>query len=550
MDEHLNLRLEDNDEEELNALTLTALLNGGSGAHEALMGVEEALSTLTPAQLIELERNVQKLKEKQNPLAPGLEAAAAAAAFASGGLEKLIDRSTKGSRRKGGRSNGTSSVGSSSSSSGNGPADDASGLNHLDRPRPTGGQYMNLPASTPQVEYRDTIEWLIFTYSTKGHIQEYHIRSDIDDLNIDDIPEEFKAENCVYPRALVPREAYVGNRFDYEVSVNTIAWKLCWRNASVLCGKRGLIQRAVDSYRNRTSENRSRRVMRQEKINNSMPYSKRINNEGQGMIRVPGPKTLTLQYSDRDGEISKIKIRVDVEGVDLTQVDDEFRASNAIYPQALLGGGPGYTTDRWDYELACNELGWKLAWLNSSKLAGKRILLQKSVEAYHSRMEAAERARQAVLQHQHHLLSMDEHGNPNLSGMQSVMYDPNQMLYGSSEASHHQSGVNSGTASHSAGGIAEQLSNIGSPLPTNNDPYVLDGSNSNTNDDFSQMVAHTLQQALAQGDNGGAEGGVSNRESNSASPDPYAGFGDGIYHQHEDRNNNSNNDEDEGDDEK
>lgn len=539
MDDHLNLRLEDNDEEELNALTLTALLNGSSGAHEALLDVEEALSTLTPAQLIELERNVQKLKERQNSLAPGLENATAAAAFASSGFERLFDRNIRGSRKKGSRS----SSGSSSSNNGNTtPNIDDSGLNSLDRPRPTGGQYMNLPASTPQIEYRDTIEWLIFTYSTKGHIQEYHIRSDIDDLNIEDIPEEFKAENCVYPRALAPREAYVGNRFDYEVSVNIIAWKLCWRNASVLCGKRGLIQRAVDSYRNRTSENRSRRVMRQEKINNSMPYSKRMHNEGQGMIRVPGPKTLTLQYSDRDGEISKIKIRVDVEGVDLTQVDDEFRASNAIYPQALLGGGPGYTTDRWDYELACNELGWKLAWLNSSKLAGKRILLQKSVEAYHSRMEAAERARQAVLQHQHHLLSMDEHGNPNLSGMQSIMYDPNQMLYGSSEGSHIQSGINSRSGSIAAD-IAEHLSNINSPLPGNNDPYVLDGSNSNTNDDFSQMVAHTLQQALAQGENGNGEAG-SNRSSNRGSPDPYGGFGEDIYHQRVNKNEVENDDDD------
>ena len=52
--DQLTLRLDDN--EELNALTLTTLLNSG---------VEEALSNLSPAQLIQLEKNVQKLKKQK-----------------------------------------------------------------------------------------------------------------------------------------------------------------------------------------------------------------------------------------------------------------------------------------------------------------------------------------------------------------------------------------------------------------------------------------------------------------------------------------------------
>jgi hypothetical protein len=420
----LSLRLDDN--EELNALTLTTLLNNGA----------EVLLNLSPAQLIQLEKKVQKLKRQKSPAPNSL----------SGDSHLSKGAAVNGKKRR--LSDG--------------------GSEHVERPRPTGGQYMNLPASTPQVEYRDNIEWLVFTYSTKGHIQEYHVRADIDDLASDEIPDDFKAENCVYPRALVPREAYIGNRWEYETSVNEIAWKLCWRNPGLLCGKRGLIQRAVDSYRNRTPENRSRRVMRQEKVHANSPYAKRITvMDGAAaiglapapLIRVPGPKTLTLQYSDHEHEAVKVKIRVDIEGVDLAQVDDDFRANNAILPQALIGG-PGYTTDRWEYENACNELGWKLAWLNSAKLAGKRNLLAKAVEAYQSRVEAAERARQAVLHHHQQVLSQA-----------GVVYDPSA-LYDGSHAMH--------------------------PLTAHHHAQLDDGS-IDRNEDFSHMVAQALQQALAQG---------------------------------------------------
>jgi len=442
------------DNEELNALTLTTLLNSG---------VEEALSTLSPAQLIELEKNVQKLKEqkRKSPMS-----------MSSGGISP--GRPIAGRKRRTPdsivHSSGLDAI--------------ADGAAVVERPRPTGGQYMNLPASTPQIEYREGSEWLIFTYSTKGHIQEYHIRSDIDDLHLDDIPEDFKNDNCVYPRALGPREAYTGNRWEYETIVNDIAWKLTWRNPQVLCGKRGLIQRAVDSYRNRTPENRSRRVMRQEKVRANSPYAKQ--REGP-VIRVPGPKTLTLQVitvppmAPRDDDqlgydseerlahggemMAKLKIRVDIEGVDLSQVDEEFRLQNAIFPGALTAI-PDYGNPQWDYEMQCNELGWKLSWLNTAKLAGKRSLLHKAVEAYQSRVEAAERARRAVLQHHQQVITQ-------------AGYDPS-FIY------------------------AAAASAVGHHL----DDPLLSGSGAKNEEEFSQMVAHTLQQALAQGamsGHGGAE---------------------------------------------
>ncbi|KAI8062511.1 hypothetical protein BC940DRAFT_308808 [Gongronella butleri] len=79
---------------------------------------------------------------------------------------------------------------------------------------------------------------------------------------------DFRLQNAIYPRANVDKEEYDGNRWNYETSCNELGWKLCWLNRDQLFGKRGLIQRAVDSYRNRHAELRSRRVTRQEKVAN------------------------------------------------------------------------------------------------------------------------------------------------------------------------------------------------------------------------------------------------------------------------------------------
>ena len=236
---------------------------------------------------------------------------------------------------------------------------------------------MNLPASAPQVEVRDGVEYLLFTYSTKGHIQEYCISIDLDNLSLDDIPDDFKSENCVYPRALVPREAYTGDRYEYETVVNELAWKLTWLNPTILSGKRGLIQRAVDSYRNRTSESRSRRVLRQEKLSHGT-RRRRPTDHSDPYHDNRGPKTLTFQYNSK-GEPIKLKVRVDVENVDLSQIDDEFKRINCLYPDAF-DDTSSYHDSRWEYEYSCNELGWKLAYLNSAKLAGNRHLLGKAIE--------------------------------------------------------------------------------------------------------------------------------------------------------------------------
>jgi hypothetical protein len=127
-----------------------------------------------------------------------------------------------------------------------------------------------IPATTPQVVRQDSngVQWIAFEYSRDRVKMEYTIRCDVESVSVETLSQEFKTENCVYPRACCSKEQYRGNRLVYETECNTVGWALAELNPP-LRGKRGLIQRAVDSWRNSNQDPRlrSRRVRRMAKMN-------------------------------------------------------------------------------------------------------------------------------------------------------------------------------------------------------------------------------------------------------------------------------------------
>ncbi|KAI9676467.1 MAG: hypothetical protein M1817_000624 [Caeruleum heppii] len=127
-----------------------------------------------------------------------------------------------------------------------------------------------IPATTPLVVRQDNngVQWIAFEYSRDRVKMEYTIRCDVESVNVDSLSPEFRTENCVYPRACCGKDQYRGNRLNYETECNTVGWALAELNVC-LRGKRGLIQRAVDSWRNSNQDPRlrSRRVRRMAKIN-------------------------------------------------------------------------------------------------------------------------------------------------------------------------------------------------------------------------------------------------------------------------------------------
>lgn len=126
-----------------------------------------------------------------------------------------------------------------------------------------------IPATTPLVVRQDNngVQWIAFEYSRDRVKMEYTIRCDVESVNVEELSPEFKSNNCVYPRACCGKEQYKGNRLHYESECNAVGWALAQLNPN-LREKRGLIQRAVDSWRNSNQDVRlrSRRVRRAAKI--------------------------------------------------------------------------------------------------------------------------------------------------------------------------------------------------------------------------------------------------------------------------------------------
>ena len=127
------------------------------------------------------------------------------------------------------------------------------------------------PATTPLVVRQDGngVNWIAFEYFRDRVKIEYTIRCDVVSVNTDNLETDFKPDNCVYPRACCNKDTYKGNRLQYENECNTVGWALAELNPC-LRGKRGAIQRAVDSWQNssRDPRLRSRRVRRQAKMHN------------------------------------------------------------------------------------------------------------------------------------------------------------------------------------------------------------------------------------------------------------------------------------------
>jgi len=162
-----------------------------------------------------------------------------------------------------------------------------------------------IPATTPLVVRQDGngVQWIAFEYSRDRVKMEYTIRCDVESVNVDALSKLFKEENCVYPRACCEQGLYKGNRQQYETECNTVGWSLAQLN-ECLRGKRGLIQRAVDSWRNSNQDSRlrSRRVRRQNKISTrktSVPATPSSMAGPQDLGATPGPNAMATPMQHR-----------------------------------------------------------------------------------------------------------------------------------------------------------------------------------------------------------------------------------------------------------
>lgn len=248
---------------------------------------------------------------------------------------------------------------------------------------------VNFPASLPYIRIVDGEERLCFKYNTKISENalsqmprtelddnEFCVRFDLDSVDVTKLNDKFKNDNCVYPRANCDYDEYKGNRWDYETECNRLAWQFVSLNPVLLYGKKGLIQRAVDSYRNIYKDNK--RKYKQDRI---------VNGVLQRRYSELTPTTANIYWTVK-GNVRKCRVRVDIDIVNYDKIDAEFKTKYSVFPDEF--DDRCFGLENWESNNPDNELAVKIAYVNVENTAfwnavkanDRILLLRKAVEAY------------------------------------------------------------------------------------------------------------------------------------------------------------------------
>ncbi|KAI5168195.1 hypothetical protein NEIG_01130 [Nematocida sp. ERTm5] len=251
---------------------------------------------------------------------------------------------------------------------------------------------VNRPASQPHIKMVGGENRLCFKYPTKMSEEgkgdtgieevEFSIKYDIENVDIDKMTEKFKMDNSVYPRANVQQERYLGNRWEYETEVNKLAWKLTALNPTLLYGKKGIVQRAVDSFRNLHRSTSSRRVVRMKKMNEGTLRKRQPENS-----TVNSPSAVSITWTQK-GISKRCKVRIDIETIDYDKIDSDFKLKYSVFSGEF--DDQSFGLGKWENMNEDNVLAVKLAFLNvdntafwnAVKATDKVTILRKAVESY------------------------------------------------------------------------------------------------------------------------------------------------------------------------
>ncbi|ORD94565.1 hypothetical protein ECANGB1_466 [Enterospora canceri] len=236
---------------------------------------------------------------------------------------------------------------------------------------------VNLPASQPYVKMVDGEERLAFKYNTKlsesvmssmpkdtVDENEFCVRFDLDSVDITKLNEKFKADNCVYPRANVPYERYSGNRWNYETECNKLACKFVSLNPVLLYGKKGLIQRAVDSYRNICKTSKGSKYFKDEVFSGDIERRR---------LHANIPQAGHIEYAIR-GIQKKCKIHLNIDHVDPRELPAEFVAKYSVMPEEYEPDDFG--KEVYEYKNKENGLAVRLAYVNVDNSTFQNVIKQ------------------------------------------------------------------------------------------------------------------------------------------------------------------------------
>ncbi|KAI5191296.1 hypothetical protein NEMIN01_1455 [Nematocida minor] len=271
-------------------------------------------------------------------------------------------------------------------------AADVHGAKDKQEKRSSNRRVVNRPASQPHIKLVNGESRLCFKYPTKmceegrgdAGIEEveFSIKYDIENVDTDKMTDKFKMDNSVYPRANVLPDRYLGNRWEYETEVNKLAWKLTALNPTLLYGKKGIVQRAVDSFRNLHRSTSSRRVVRMKKMNEGTLRKRQPENAS-----VNSPSVVSVTWTQK-GISKRCKVRIDIESIDYDKIDGEFKLKYSVFSGEF--DDQSFGLGKWENMNEDNVLAVKLAFLNvdnttfwnAVKATDKVTMLRKAVEAY------------------------------------------------------------------------------------------------------------------------------------------------------------------------
>lgn len=255
----------------------------------------------------------------------------------------------------------------------------------------TNRKKVNMPASKPYIKLIDGEERLCFKYNTrlsesalnampKAELEEneFCVRFDLDSVDISKLNEKFKADNCVYPRANIPYEMYSGNRWNFETECNRLAWQFVSLNPVLLYNKKGLIQRAVDSYRNMIKSSKGQRFYKDDSFYGDIEKRRHF---------PPSVSSVYIQWTSR-GSVKKCKVNVAIENVDYSKIADDFKAKYTVLDEVFDENSFGQ--ERWEPKNADNITAIKIAYINventsfmnAIKSISAYSVLKRAVEAY------------------------------------------------------------------------------------------------------------------------------------------------------------------------
>ncbi|KAI5171355.1 hypothetical protein NEFER03_0714 [Nematocida sp. LUAm3] len=297
-----------------------------------------------------------------------------------------------------------------------------------DSPKETKSQrkVVNRPASQPYIKRVAGEDRMCFKYPTKLSAEElptekgfeeveFEIKYDIENVDIEKMSEKFKMDNSVYPRANVSLDKYLGNRWEYETEVNKLAWKLTALNPTLLYGKKGIVQRAVDSFRNLHRSTSSRRVVRMKKMNEGTLRKRQIENS---------PSTSTVSWTQK-GITKKCKIRTDIENIDYEKIDGDFKIKYSVFSGDF--DEQSFGLGKWENMNKDNVLAVKIAFLNvdntsfwnAVKSMDKVSMLRKAVEVYKNKKAYEETSSK----------SPEEFSLMDVQQQEMYFIDPSEMSY-------------------------------------------------------------------------------------------------------------------------